>query len=212
MPAGVGEDQRVVGGGVDLDRDDRAPSRAPRAPRRAPAARSAASTRPARDRNWRATALMRAAVESRQRFAGGRRWPANGRGCVDARVERAARARSASSDSAAAMSAARASRSASASASAAIAVDDLRAVDEREPFLGVEHAPARGRPRRAPRAPASRARAVPDLALADQHQRQVRERRQIAARADRPAAGHERMHAAVEQREQRVERSARMPE
>ena len=50
------------------------------------------------------------------------------------------------------------------------------------------------------------------MPFADQHQRQVRERREVAARADRSAARHARMHARVEQREQRSSVSRRMPE
>ncbi len=41
-----------------------------------------------------------------------------------------------------------------------------------------------------------------DLAFADQHEREMRERRQVAARADRSARRHARMHAGVEQRDQ----------
>ena len=53
--AGVGEDHRVVGGGIGLDVERRdARRRARRAPRRAPAARSASSRRPARGRSSRA--------------------------------------------------------------------------------------------------------------------------------------------------------------
>ncbi len=44
------------------------------------------------------------------------------------------------------------------------------------------------------------------LALADQHERHVRERGEIAARADRALARHDRRDAAVEHRHDRVER------
>ncbi len=79
---------------------------------------------------------------------------------------------------------------------------ELRAVDEREAFLRAEldrRQAVRGE-RREP------GHAVHRFALADQHQREVRERREIAAGPHRAAARHARVHAVVEQREQRVER------
>ena len=45
-----------------------------------------------------------------------------------------------------------------------------------------------------------------DVALADERERQVRERREIAAGADRAAAGYARMNLAIEQGEQCLER------
>ena len=45
----------------------------------------------------------------------------------------------------------------------------------------------------------------PRLALADQRQREVRERREVAARADRAAARDARQHAAVEALEQQLD-------
>ncbi len=48
--------------------------------------------------------------------------------------------------------------------------------------------------------------AVPHIALADEHERHVRERCEIAARADGSAARHARMHAAIQQGNERVER------
>ncbi len=117
--------------------------------------------------------------------------------------------RSASIDSAAAMSAARASRSAPASASAATAVDGCVPLISARPSFGpsVDRLEAGGVERVAS---GHDARIVADrrVAFADQHQRQVRERREVAAGADRPAARHARVHAAVEQREQQLERRA----
>ena len=49
-----------------------------------------------------------------------------------------------------------------------------------------------------------RAARVGDLALADQHERAVRERREVAARAERPVLGHDRGDPGVEQREHRL--------
>ena len=44
------------------------------------------------------------------------------------------------------------------------------------------------------------------LALADERQREMRERREIARRSDRPAARHDRQHAAIEAVEQQLDR------
>ena len=52
-----------------------------------------------------------------------------------------------------------------------------------------------------------------ELALADQRQREMRERREVARGADRALRRHERDEAGVEEREQRVDRPpARTPE
>jgi len=64
----------------------------------------------------------------------------------------------------------------------------LRAVDQREPFLRVE--PDR-------RQPGLAQRAVERLAFADEHQRQMRERREVAAGAHRATRRDARMHARV---------------
>ena len=64
---------------------------------------------------------------------------------------------------------------------------ELRAVDEREPLLRLE--PIGSSPTRASASRAGQELAVdPRLALADERQREVRERREVAARADRAAA------------------------
>ena len=72
-----------------------------------------------------------------------------------------------------------------------------------QPARSTARAPARaGRPTRA-LAPAL---AVPRFAFADQHQREVRQRRQVAARPDRSARRHDGMHTAIDQRDQQLER------
>ena len=71
----------------------------------------------------------------------------------------------------------------------------LRAVDERESFLRLElnrHEPASFQRHRA----GQPAVGTEGLALTDQHQRQMREGREIAARADRSTARDDRVHAA----------------
>ena len=96
---------------------------------------------------------------------------------------------SASSESAHAMSAARASRWARTSAERAIAAMNCVPLTSERPFLR----PSRigSSPTRAERLPARQPLAVePGLALADERQREVRERREVAARADRAAARH----------------------
>jgi hypothetical protein len=71
----------------------------------------------------------------------------------------------------------------------------LGAVDQREPFFRSER---QGRKR----APIG----LHQLALADERQGQVRERREIAARTDGAARGHPRVHARVEHRDEPLER------
>ncbi len=81
----------------------------------------------------------------------------------------------------------------------------LCAVDQREALLGRE----RDRRQTGARERVGAGQVRPQvlgLALADQHQREVRERRQVAARADRAARRHARVHPRVEQGDQRVER------
>ena len=140
------------------------------------------------------------------------RWPANGRASWMRASNGWIEPRSASIDSAAAMSAARASRSAPASASASTAVDGCVPLISASPSFGAERSTgaqrrrARERARRrVEHAPASSP--TRRLAFADQHQREVRERREVAARADRAAATARRgCTPRVEQRDQRVER------
>ena len=193
----VGEDHRVVGGGVGLDRraSRRDEARARRARRRAPAARSASSRRPARGRSSRATALMALSCEQRagcwRPTCAGRR---SGRASWIRGVERMDRA---------AQRVDRQRRGDVGRAGEPLGAEQrqrgdrgrrLRAVDEREPFLrlrastGVEPGARESASR-----PLEHVRVVADrrVAFADQHQREVRERREVAARADRAAARHD---------------------
>ena len=107
--------------------------------------------------------------------------------------------------SAAAMSAARASRCAAASASPSSAVDACVPLMSASPSFGPSVAGVR--PARASAAAPGRdvdRRATSPFA--DQDQREVRQRREVAAGADRAARRHHRVHAAVQQRDQQVER------
>ena len=111
---------------------------------------------------------------------------------------------SASSESAHAQSAACASRRARTSAERALRRHELRAVDQREPFLRDE--PDRLEPGALERLAAVEQLALePRLALADERQREVRERREVAGRADRAARRHVRQHAAVQALEQQLD-------
>ena len=85
----------------------------------------------------------------------------------------------------------------------------LRAVDERQALFGAERdrraSPAAARARPAP--DSERAGVYPSASpFAHEDEREVGEGRQVAARADRSAGRHTRMHARVGQREERVER------
>ena len=154
------------------------------------------------------------AARQQPRDVGGRdaRCPANGRAswmrASNGRVD----PRRPSIESAAATSAARASRSASASASASTAADGCVPLMSARPSFGSS---AIGVERRRPQRLGAGQPCAADhrLAFADEHQREVRERREVAARAHRAARGHDRVHAGVEQRDQRHRAcSARMPE
>ena len=102
------------------------------------------------------------------------------------------------------MSAVFARRRARTSAERAERGHELRAVDEREALLRLQA--HRLEPDRRERLAARAAGAVDRrLALADQRQREVRERREIAARADRAAARHARQDAAVEALDQQLD-------
>ena len=113
---------------------------------------------------------------------------------------------SASIDSAAATSAARASRSAPASASAATAVDTCVPLIRARPSFGAERDRRRVRPRRA------RAAAGVRVAPSQTSPSPISTSAMCASGARSPLAptdprlGHARMHAAVERRDQRVER------
>ena len=79
----------------------------------------------------------------------------------------------------------------------------LRAVEQCEPFLRLEHERLDARCRQDARA-IERVGAMRRLAFADQRQGHVRQRREIARRANRPLRGHDRQHIFVQQREQHV--------
>ena len=82
---------------------------------------------------------------------------------------------------------------------------ELRAVDERQALLRLEHDGLE--PGAASACAGRHAPALEDaLALADERERQVGERGEIAARADRALRRDERVDAAVEQRDQALER------
>ena len=76
---------------------------------------------------------------------------------------------------------------------------------EREPLLRrqLHRLEPDARERLRPRQPLA---VDPRLALADERQREVRERREVAGGADRAAARHDGQHAAVEEREQQLDR------
>ena len=80
---------------------------------------------------------------------------------------------------------------------------ELRPVDEREPFLRLQ--PHRLEPDRLERRrPGQPPPVDPGLALADQRQREMGERREVAAGADRAPARNVREHAAVEALDQKL--------
>ena len=98
------------------------------------------------------------------------------------------------------MSAARASCSAAASASASTAVDGCVPLISARPSFGPSVIGASPAPRErlgAAKHRTARGYRFERLAFADQHQREMRERRQVAAGADRSARRHARMHAAL---------------
>ena len=89
----------------------------------------------------------------------------------------------------------------------------VRAVDQGEPLLGGEHDGLEARARQRRRAGHPLAGEL-GLALADQHEREVRERREVARGADRPAARDHRDDAALQQPEQQLDQlhaDARVP-
>ena len=77
----------------------------------------------------------------------------------------------------------------------------LRAVDEGEAFLRRE----RYRPQTGLGERVGAGASVERVAFADEHQRQVRERGEVAAGADRSARRHAGVHAGVEQRDERLD-------
>ena len=210
MSPRVGEDHRVVGGGVGLDRRRCRATKRERLAGRAVHLRGAAqrSRRPARGRSRRATRVDGAAAR-----AAPRGWrptppgPANGRAAWirGSKGPRRAAQRRRSTAPRRCRRRARGARRRRARG-ASTAVEACVPLISASPSFGAER--DRREARRAARAaaPGTCAVAVPRLALADEHEREVRERREVAARADRAAARHDRVHAAVQQREQRLER------
>jgi uracil-DNA glycosylase len=82
---------------------------------------------------------------------------------------------------------------------------ELRPVDEREPFLrGEADRLEAGACKR--RGAGKSLAADPRLALADERQCEMRERREVARGADRAARRHDRQHTALEQREEQLNR------
>ncbi len=142
-------------------------------------------------------------------FAAEMDWPACGRASWIRGSKGCREPRSASIESAAAMSAARARRPAPAHRERRDGGGRLRAVDEGEPFLRFErHGLEPGGTEGVPAGERGGAVAGGRLSFADQHQREMRQRSQVAARADRAPARHLRVHAAVEQVDQAFERDA----
>ena len=88
---------------------------------------------------------------------------------------------------------------------------ELRAVDQRQALLGDQpHRLEPGAPQRV--AAGQQLALVPRLALADERQRQVRERREIARGSDRPARRHPRQNAAFRHSSSNSTVSIRAPE
>ena len=195
----VAEHQRIVGGGVQLDRED-APRLGQRVAHRAVDLRRAAQRvgilhAPAGDVRLRGSRCLRAGA------AGARRWPA-GRDAGARRAIRWSKARgvprSASSVRAQTTSAVSASISAAASSRQPIASMACVPLISEMPSLGCSSSGSM--PARAQRLAARHARAAElRLAFADQHQRHVRQRREVARRAHAALRRHHRRDAAIQQ-------------
>ena len=195
---GLGEHERVVGRRrTPRSRAPAARSRARRGWRRAPAACSAASRRPAPCRSSCATRRCRC----RRAGATGCARDAACPGCGRTAWMRGSNARgvplSASSDMAPMRSASRAASSASRSASAPMAVMHCVPLTRLMPSLASKATGARPAFASA-RSPGMRTPSTHRLAFAHDHQRQVRQRRQVARGADRSLRRDHRVHAAVE--------------
>ena len=81
---------------------------------------------------------------------------------------------------------------------------ELGAVDEREPLLRLQLHGLETDPRERVRARQPLA-VDPRLPFADERQREMRERREVARGADRATARHDRQHASVEEREEQLD-------
>ena len=197
LAAVVGEDQRVVGD-ARWPRAEHAARRgaAGRGRRPSPAAGSAGCTGPApvvavevRARGSRCRRAARGSSARRRSARAGRA----ARGCAGrtgVSLPLAASTVSAPATSAAASTGSKAKRPCSASA-----VETCVPLMQREAFLGREHRAARGRRRAARRAAGTRSPSTAHLAVADQRERQVRERREVARGADRALRRDERQRA-----------------
>ena len=142
---------------------------------------------------------------SRQTFAAASCWPFSGLARWTAGRKLVLDPCSDSSESAHARSAVAARRRARSDAERRHRRHELGPVDEREPLLARE--PHRLEADCPQRVGAVEELAVDDgLALADEREREMRERREVAARADRSARGHVRQHAAVQALEQQLDR------
>jgi hypothetical protein len=82
---------------------------------------------------------------------------------------------------------------------------ELRAVDEREPLLGLEHDRLETGLAQHTEAGPAHAVATDDLSLSDEHEREVRERREIARRSDRALRWHPRNDVGLEHRQQELD-------
>ena len=137
------------------------------------------------------------------------RWPGWGRAAWMRASNGRVDPRSASIDSAAAISAARASRSAPRAASAATAVDGCVPLMSASPSFGASVTGVKPRGASASR-PGSTCVLSPTVASPSpiSTSDEMRQRREIAAGADRAAAGDARVHAPIEQLDEQVERAA----
>ena len=204
--AGLGEHHRVVGGAVGLDRRCLA-DEAQRVARRALHLRSAAQRVGVLHLAAELVRLVDAAAAQQPLDVRGRRLLAGeGARVVDARLERMDRA---------AQRVDRQRRRDVGGARELLGRRErerqhsrrrLRPVDEREALLRSERdrcQPGTGERLRTGKRILI---VVLDLALSDEHEREVRERREIPARADRAARGDARVHAGVHERDERVQR------
>ena len=142
---------------------------------------------------------------SRSRLAAAARWPESGRSAWICGRKLIREPCNASIDSAHATSAVFASRRRPHGAERAERGHELRAVDEREPLLGLEADGlepdgVEGVRTRQPRA------VEPRLALADEREREMGERGEVAGRAHRSSRRDDREHAAAEALEQELHR------
>ena len=213
MRSVVGEDQRVVGGRVDLDGRARvAAKRGRRAPRRAPAACSGASRGPGPWRSRRGSRRSPSRRRSVRRFSATATWPGWGRTAwMGARKGRWLPRRP-SRVIAPARSAVSASASRAEERERADGAHGLGAVDQGEALLGLEHHRLEARAGQRG-APGEALVAHEGLALADEHERQVGQRSEDRPRRRRcPRSGTTGMTPRFSMSSAELERAGRMPE